>query len=223
MTTGKITPHNILHQNRNKKETKVTLDNLLDVASSDNVSDAMKNLYDKTGYLDGVKPLNPSHKVVGSIKTAYTDSNDWGTCIKAIYSASKDDVLLIKCSDDKYAVWGGMASNAAKKYGLKSTVIYGASRDSEDILNIDYKLFSRTTHSHAGKPLNNGEISDSIVINNEQINDGDILVGDRDGVVVIPKENLDEILEEVNSIKKFESDAVNQLKDKNLDTILGIE
>ena len=69
MSKGKITPKNILHGNKKKQE-KITLENLLEVASSDNVSDAMKNLYGKDGLINGIKPIDPSYKVVGKIKTA---------------------------------------------------------------------------------------------------------------------------------------------------------
>ncbi len=221
MSTGKNTPRNILKQRRSKK--KVTLDNLSEIASSDNVSDAMKNLYGKTGLIDDVKPLDNSFKAVGRIKTAYTDSNDWGTSISAIYNTNPGEILFIQCSDDEYAVWGGLASAASKKRGLVATVIYGTSRDTDDIVNMNYPVFSRNIKSHAGKPLNNGYLNDHLVIKGNVVSNDDIAICDRDGVVVIPKEKVDKVLEEVGNIKKFENDCVKKLEEDNLDNILEIK
>ena len=224
MTKAKITPKNILHGNKKKQE-KITLENLLEVASSDNVSDAMKNLYGKDGLINGIKPIDPSYKVVGKIKTATTNSYDWGTGIKGIYNTNIDEILFIKCSDDEYAVWGEMASKAAQKQGLKATVIYGVSRDTEDIIKLNYKVFSKDIKSHAGLPSNNGLLNERIVIDDNIICNGDVLVGDMDGVVIIPQEKVEEVLHEVENIKKFETESLKEMIDKEipLDEVLGIK
>ena len=222
--SGKITPITVLNFNK-KEPKKITLDNLLDISSTDNVSDAMKNLYGKQGLLCDVKPIDSSYKVVGKIKTVETDSYDWGTCIKGIYAAEPGDVLLIKCSDTEHAVWGEMASQAAKKHGLKATVVYGASRDTPDIIKLGYTVFSKEIKSRACLPTNDGTIGDRLILDDMAICDGDILVGDMDGVVIIPQEKVEEVLEEVNNIKKFESSCIKELikEDKPLDKILKIE
>lgn len=224
MSTGKITPNNILHLNR-KKQNKITLDNLLEISSTDNVSDAMKNLYGKQGLIKDIKPINPASKVVGKIRTVETNSDDWGTCIKGIYAAKPGEILFIKCSDDEHAVWGEMASQAAKKHGLKATVIYGISRDTEDILKLNYPVFSKGLKSRAGLPSNKGTVNSRLILDDNVIVNGDLLVGDRDGVVIIPQEKINEVLEEVNNIKKFESKCIKELldKDEQLDLILGIK
>ncbi len=223
MSKDKITPKNILHQNR-KKEEKITLENILEKASTDNVSDAMKNLYGVSGVIEDVKPIDPKYKVVGKIRTVITNSNDWGTGIKAIYESEKDEILFFKCSDDSKAIWGEMASKAAKEYGIKATVIYGASRDTAEIIELGYKVFSQDIKSNAGKPLNEGIIDTEIRLNNTSIHSGDILIGDIDGVVIIPQDKIDDVLEEVNNIKKFENECIKRLlKDhENLDSILKI-
>ncbi len=221
MSTGHITPKNILKHNKTEK--KITIDQLLEFASSDNVSDALKEITGKTGLIDGVKPIDESFKVVGKIRTAYTDSNDWGTSIKAIYNTKPDEVLFIQCSDDEYAVWGGLASSAAKKQGILATVIYGASRDTEDIIELDYPVFSRNITSHSGKPLNNGILDNHLVINGNLVSNGDVIICDIDGVVVIPKDKIDQVLSQVKTVKEFEDECIKKLDCENLDDILEIE
>jgi regulator of RNase E activity RraA len=225
MTNKRITPKNILHHNLSKPKDEITLDNLLEKSSTDNVSDALKNLTGKKGVINHVKPIDPDYKVVGYINTCYTNSDDWGTTIKAIYQTEKDEILFVKCSDSENAVWGEMASQAAKKHGLKATVIYGASRDTPDIKALNYPVFSKEIRCNAGLPKNEGNISEHLIIDDRVVSPGDLLVADYDGVVIIPNKLVDDVLKEVNNIKQFESKCISDLlkNDKPLDEILNIK
>lgn len=222
MSANKITPKNILNHGKDKK--KITLDNLLEKATTDNVSDAVKKVCGKNGVIKGVKPIDDSYKIVGKIRTAQTNSSDWGTGIKAIYECEENEILFIDCSDDDTAIWGELASRASKEYGLQATVINGASRDTEGIRELGYPVFSKVTMPNAGYALNNGVINERLNVNGNIIVPGDYIVGDSEGVVVIPKERLDDVLEEVNNIKKFEKEIMNQLSYENhMDEILGMK
>ena len=229
MSNGRITPKSILNFNKPVDDDEedavceVTLDNLVDMVSSDNVSDALKNLYSSYGLLEDVKPLNPKHKIAGFVRTAETNSIDWGTGIKAIYACKKDEILLIKCSDNDYAMWGGLASCAAKEHGLQATVIVGSSRDTEDILELDFPVFSQKIQSRAGLPLNKGTLEQTLLVGDLVIETGDFIVGDVDGVVVIPQDKLEEVIVELNRLKKFERSVFEKIMyDKQqMDDIIG--
>ena len=222
MSANKITPKNILNHGKNKN--KITLDNLLEKATTDNISDAMKKVCGKNGVIKGIKPIDKSFKVVGKIRTAQTNSSDWGTGIKAIYECEENEILFIDCSDDETAIWGELASLAAQKNKVQATVINGASRDTEGIIELKYPVFSKATMPNAGYALNNGSINERLTIDGNVIVNGDYLAGDCEGVVVIPKERLEEVLEEVNNIKKFETKLMKEMsEDKHMDTILGIK
>lgn len=229
MVNGKITPKRILNFNKPQdvddveSADEITLDNLIEKVSSDNVSDALKNLYSTYGLIKQVKPLNPKHKVAGFVKTVETNSNDWGTGIKGIYTCSDDEILVIKCSDNDYAIWGGLASCAAQIHGLQATVIIGSSRDTEDILELDFPVFSQKVQSRAGLPLNNGSLGCDLLVGDLVIKSGDFIIGDVDGVVVVPQEKLDEVIIELNRLKKFERTVARKLVEDNLhmDEIVG--
>ena len=222
MTKNRITPKSILKSG--KQEVEISLENLLEYASTDNVSDALKNLYGITGVIESVTAIDKSKKVIGKIVTVGVNSYDWGTGIKAIYEAEEDDILFINCSDCDHAIWGELASRAAKNNKLQATVINGASRDTEEIIKLGYPVFSKMIRPNAGKALNNGTIKENIRIKYTIIKTGDILVGDYDGVVIIPQECIEETLEELNKIKSFEKKCMKKLekKDAQLDKIVGI-
>lgn len=222
MSVNKITPKSILNHGKNRN--KITLDNLLDKATTDNISDAMKKVCGKNGVIRDVKPIDGKSKIIGKIRTAQTNSSDWGTGIKAIYECGENEILFIDCSDDETAIWGELASQAAQQHGLQATVINGASRDTEGIKQLGYPVFSKATMPNAGYALNNGVINERIDIDGNIIVNGDYIVGDSEGVVVIPKECLEEVLEEVNNIKKFETELMKEMsEDKHLDEILDIK
>lgn len=228
MVNGKITPKSILNFNKPPKVdeepvNEITIENLVEKVSSDNVSDALKNLYSTNGLIKGVKPINPKHKVAGFVKTAETNSYDWGTGIKAIYTCEKDEILVIKCSNNDYAIWGGLATCAAQMYGLQATIIVGSTRDTQDILDLDFPIFSQEIQSRAGLPLNEGNMGETLLVENLVIKNGDFIIGDIDGVVVVPQEKLDEVIIELNRLKKFEQDVAKKLIEDNLhmDDIIG--
>ena len=230
MARGKITPNNILHFNRKSVVDEedafvrdITVDNIIDVASSDNVSDAMKNLLGRSGLLRGVKAVNPVCKVAGFVRTVETSSYDWGTGIKGIYACSEGEILVIKCSNNDYAIWGGLASCSAQVHGVGATVIIGSSRDTEDILSMGYPVFSQDIKSCAGLPSNEGVIGENLIVDDMVISDGDFAVCDVDGVVIVPREHLDEVIDEVNNIKNFESSCFKKITEDNqrLDDLVG--
>lgn len=232
MSRGKITPNNILHFNkRNAADEdivdvplKLSVDNLLDVATSDNVSDALKNLYGFSGLVSGVKPVSDDFAVCGFIRTVETSSFDWGTGIRAIYDCDPGEILFFKCSDDDYAIWGELASQSALCHGVAATIIVGASRDSKGICNLEYPVFSSSVCSCAGFASNDGVIGSDLFVGNLVVRSGDFVVADVDGVVVVPQDKLDDVLLEVSKILDFESDLLSKVVEDNerLDNLLNL-
>ncbi len=154
--------------------------------------------------LKDIKPINTDQKIVyGEAITVKTKSDDWGTSVKSI-SYGKNKIIVVSCNNDDFAVWGGLATLNAKIKGVKGVVIDGSVRDLEEINKLKFPIFSKSTCAIAGKPKNEGNINVSINISNVVINPGDIIVGDCNGVVVIEKNKIEEILNNVKLIKRKE-------------------
>ncbi|NPA61996.1 MAG: RraA family protein [Methanococci archaeon] len=157
--------------------------------------------------LNGIKPILENQKIVfGEVITVKTNYNDWGTLIKAISFAKNKIIVAEIVGDRKYetAVWGGLASLNAKIKGVKGVVIDGCVRDLEDIKHIKFPVFARNSCPNAGKPLNLGEINVPLTINNIKINPGDVVVGDCNGVAIIKKETLEDVIENAKQVKHKE-------------------
>ena len=85
--------------------------------------------------------------------------------------------MVISCDRDHPAVWGEMASTAAKKRGILGTVIYGACRDTVGIKDLDYPVFSRAIVPNAGNPIGEGEVNIPVICGRTTVNPGDLIMG----------------------------------------------
>src|SRR5660398_239430 len=85
-------------------------------------------------------------------------------------------------------VWGELATNSAIQQGVAGVIISGAARDTGDIRELDFPLFTSHVSPTAGEPKGFGEINVPIRISGVRIGPGDWVLADDDGVCVIPKE-----------------------------------
>jgi 3-hexulose-6-phosphate synthase / 6-phospho-3-hexuloisomerase len=157
---------------------------MLSRVSAANVSDALH----RTGDVPGLRPLTPGAKVVGPAFTVRTYPGDWAKPVEAIDHAVAGDVLVIDAGGVGPAVWGELATNSAIQRGLAGVVIFGGARDSGDIRELGFPLFSTLVTPTAGEPKGFGETGVPIRIAGVRVAPGDWIIGDDDGVCVIPKE-----------------------------------
>ena len=80
-----------------------------------------------------------------------------------------------------------MATHSALQKGLAGVVINGAIRDSDEIIALRFPAFSRLVMPNAGEPKGFGEIGVPVTVGNIRVESGDWLLGDGDGVVVLPR------------------------------------
>lgn len=188
----------------------INLQSLLENVSSCQISDAFNGLASRSGTIKSIKPIN-NQKVWGSIYTAETKSDDWGTSALAIDSAGDGDVLFFKVDDDDKAIWGELASTCAKNNGIKATVVYGSVRDLDALLHLDYPVFASNFVSNAGLALGLGTLNEPIDIEGDIINPGDFFFGDESGIIVIPKEMFSKVMAATLEVKLKEANIIDLL------------
>jgi len=158
--------------------------------STPNISDAMQ----KRGEMKGLLPrINRKRKMVGRALTVKTADGDWAKPVEAIDRAKKGDVIVIDVGGGPTAVWGELASWSSKVKSVAGVVIDGAARDIDTILDIGFPVFSRSVTPKAGEPKGHGEIASEIECGGQLVRTGDWIVGDENGVMVIPQESAVEI------------------------------
>ncbi len=156
---------------------------VLELVSSSNLSDALH----RSGVLEGLRPLFPGIRLVGPALTVRTYPGDWAKPVEAIDLAQPGDVLVIDAGGVGPAIWGELATNSALQRGLNGVVVDGAIRDSGDIAKLGFPAFSRLVMPNAGEPKGFGEIGVPIRVGGVKVESGDWVLGDDDGVVVLPR------------------------------------
>ncbi len=167
------------------------------------------DVLDKMGYFhqflpQNLKPLDSGMVVIGRAMPvleadvfvgASEDSNNsllnqpFGLMFEALDQLSKDEVYVCTGGSYTYALWGGLMTTRALKVGAAGAVVNGFSRDTNEILKLNFPVFSAGTYAQDQGPR--GKVIDyriSIEIGGVKINPGDIIYGDRDGVIIVPSE-----------------------------------
>lgn len=201
----------------------VNLMSLLENVSSCQVSDAFNGIAGRSGVIQSIKPIN-NQKVFGSIFTAETACDDWGTSALAIDEAGDGDILFFKVDSEDKAIWGELASTCAKDNGIKAVVIYGSVRDLDALLYMDFPVFASSFCPNAGSALGLGSLNEPIDIDGFKINPGDFFIGDESGTVVIPKDLFTKTMVAALEVKIKESNIIDDLGDgKTLAEIAGLK
>lgn len=115
-------------------------------------------------------------------------------------------VVLDNGGRENATVWGDILTWAAHRRGVAGTVIDGACRDTHLSRDLNYPVFSRSYSMRTGKDRVQVEAMNIVVnIGDARVAPGDLLRGDADGVLVIPREHEDAVLaaaEEIDSIEQ---------------------
>ncbi|MFA9439115.1 RraA family protein [Uliginosibacterium sp. sgz301328] len=113
----------------------------------------------------------------------------FGIMFAALDDLKQDEVYITTGSSPRYALWGGLMSTRAMHLKAAGVVADGYVRDSAEIEEIGFPTFSLGTY--AQDQGQRGKVVDfrvPIEINNIRVRPGDIVFGDRDGVLIVPRE-----------------------------------
>ena len=137
--------------------------------------------------LNGIRPLNPDCKMIGPAFTVRSHPGDWAKPVEAIDLAAPGDVIVIDAGGAGPALWGELATHSAIGRKLAGVVVDGAVRDTPEIRKMDLPVFTRLAQSNAGEPKGFGETGVTVTVGGQEVSPGDWLVGDGDGVMVLPR------------------------------------
>lgn len=188
-----------------KRKGEEQIREILEQVSAANLSDSLH----RGGVLQGIRPLFPGIRMLGRAVTVRTYPGDWAKPVQAIDVAEPGDVVVIDAGGVGPALWGELATHSALQKGLAGVVIDGALRDSDDIISLRFPAFSRLVMPNAGEPKGFGEIGVPVTVGGVRVDPGDWLLGDGDGVVVLPRTMATEygnramdVLEKENRIRE---------------------
>ncbi|TKR56827.1 RraA family protein [Allopusillimonas ginsengisoli] len=169
------------------------------VLSNAEISDALDFL-GLPGTAHGLSAVTGAHRIVGSaftVRFAPVDIGAVGTVGDFIDDVREGDVIVLDNGGrTDCTVWGGILSQIAKYKNIAGTVIHGVCRDLEEAVECSYPIFSRGVFMRTGKDRVQVEsVGTSVSLGEVRVNSGDIVVGDHDGIVVIPRARAEEVFE----------------------------
>jgi len=176
--------------------------------STANISDVMHRARE----LEGIHAVVPDVKLVGKALTVRTHPGDWAKPVEAIDEAKEGDVIVIDAQGIGPAVWGEQATRSCIQRKLGGVVINGAIRDIKEIRNLGFPAFSKLIVPAAGEPRGWGQIGAPIQIGNVEIHTGDWVVGDEDGLMVIPQKDAVEIANRAMHWMEKESREISEIE-----------
>jgi regulator of RNase E activity RraA len=182
---------------------------LFDIVRKELFTALVGDVLDKLGYFHQfvspqIKPLRSDMVIIGRampvleadvfMEIAETTQlslmkKPFGLMFEALDSLQADEVYICSGSSPRYALWGGLMSTRALKLKAAGAVVDGYSRDTPEILRLNFPTFSIGSYAQDQGPR--GKVIDyrvPIEFNGVRVNPGDIVYGDLDGLLIIPKQ-----------------------------------
>lgn len=163
-----------------------------------NVADAM----DRMGVAAGIGPVWPGARISGPAYTVWTRPGDNRVVHEALDSAEPGDVLVVNGGGDcTRALIGELMAIRACKRHLAGFVIDGAVRDREALMDLGLPVFARGVSPAGPYKHGPGWQLCPVAIGGVCVLPGDIVLGDGDGVVVVPQASAVSVLEAAQAIQ----------------------
>lgn len=158
----------------------------------------------RSGCAVGLVPLSgvgDATHVVGPAHTVRSEPGDNVVVHRATDMVRPGDVLVVDAGGalDR-AIAGGLLLRYAASRGAAAVVIDGVIRDLPELRDIDVPVYARGVCPHGPWKDGSGEIRGRITVGGAVIHQGDLIVADRDGVVVVPVADADHIAAEARAI-----------------------
>lgn len=171
----------------------------------------------------GTVGLHPYHHPVaqtmaGTAVTARSRGGDNLTYLRALEFCRPGDVLVIDAGGDlNNAVVGGILSFYAASIGVVGVVIDGAIRDVAEIRERVFPVYARGVTHRGPYKDGPGEINVPISVGGMVVNPGDIVVGDQDGLLAIPQEGVEQLIEKARAHLAAEAETIRAMKEGRWD------
>jgi 4-hydroxy-4-methyl-2-oxoglutarate aldolase len=146
----------------------------------------------QTGALaSAIKPLDASLRVAGPALTVRADPGDNLIVHYALTRAQPGDVIVIDAGGFlECGMWGDILTLAALKTGVAGLVVDGAIRDADSIVALRFPAFARGLSIRGSHKSRTGQVNTAISCGGVIVEPGDVVLGDRDGVVTIPNARI---------------------------------
>ncbi|QIQ21632.1 RraA family protein [Zophobihabitans entericus] len=184
----------------------------IQVLSTAELSDAL-DFFKLKGSALGIKHIAGTARFFGfayTLRFAPVDPDNPGTVGDFIDNVPEGSVVVIdNNARTDCTVWGGILSNVAKQRNIAGTAINGVCRDTIEADDAQYPLYALGRFMRTGKDrVQVEESGGTVVLGDVRVNHGDFVFGDLDGVVVVPAQHLNKVVEKAFIMNQVEQQIV---------------
>ncbi len=190
----------VKHINRAEKEQIERLEKL----GSATVHEAQKRVGQ---FKSTLKPVFEGVRIAGSAITVLLQPGDNWMLHVAMELALPGDVIIATCTtDNDDGFFGDLLASSAIAQGVKGLIIEGGVRDTRDLKQMNFPVWSRAISIRGTVKNTLGSVNIPIICAGQQINPGDIVIADDDGICVVPYENAQRVADAAEKREAYESE-----------------
>ncbi|WP_366919833.1 RraA family protein [Achromobacter insolitus] len=176
--------------------------------STAEVSDAL-DYYELPGSALGIRPVAGPARIFGlayTVRFAPIDQAQPGTVGDFIDRLQPGTVAVLDNGGRMdCTVWGGILSRLAAHKHIAGTVVHGVCRDTAEADEAGYPLYARGAFMRTGKDrVQVQAYEEAVTLGDVRVSPGDLLIGDADGLVVVPRERMQQVLSKALETRTLE-------------------
>lgn len=174
----------------------------------------------KKGAMDSrIKPIYSGMRVCGPVLTVRCHPGDNIMLHKAIAMAEPGDVIVATVGHSEAGYWGEVMTTVAQDRGVGGLVIDGCVRDGLDLKKRGFPAFATGLCMKGTVKETLGSVNETICCGGVTVRPGDLVLGDDDGVVVIPRDQVREVLAKSQQKKAREEALMKKIASEHLTTL----